>query len=183
MFRSVALIALCLSSFALCGCPGQARTSIPPAERQFKATYSTKLDRKKAYDALEVELVRSFNNAKAVTQVKQPENGRLVIQAQMFVTVRDLGFGQHSTGYLPYIMDAKLDDGSASFLFEVSGPSDVSLGMNADRAYPDDMIPVLVQFQGIADRLSLAIGGELKTRTDIPRPAEKPAAARPANSD
>jgi hypothetical protein len=169
------------------GCNSQPRTSIPKDESIYRATFTTTKTRKQAFDALEVEMVRVFNNAKNVTQVTRPENGRIVAKALSDdVMVRDVdGFMTKLYGNMPYVLDIQADDNRLSISFEVSGPAEIRYGGGPYRSpeYPTDMRPVLLEFKAMAAALATAVSGTLKDETAIPKPVEKPASGESRQND
>lgn len=173
-------IAFIIAATLMLGCSYQPRTSIPDNERVYRATFTTTKTRKQAFDDVEVELVRVFNNAKNVTQIKRPETGRIVVQAlTQRMLIRDVGdFINYVYGSVPFILDIQMDDNAISFSFEVNGPAECTMdngkyGIQRTSEYPTDMIPVLNDFKATAAALSKAVGGVLKEETAIPKPAPK----------
>jgi hypothetical protein len=166
-------ITFIIAATLMLGCSYQPRTSIPDNEKTYRATFTTTKTRKQAFDDVEVELVRVFNDAKAVTQVNRPENGRIVGKAlSNDVIIRVIDPLNKIYGNVPYVIDFQANDNLVSFSFEVIAPARVRLEHHyIGPEYPTDMIPVLNEFKDTAESLAKAVGGVLKEETEIPKPA------------
>lgn len=171
---------LCVAVAILSGCG--TRATISQAEREVSATITHPLSRKDAYDRVEVSLVSIFNSPRDVTQVKQPENGRIVIKAltAAIVLQRDpLRIAPDVTMTLPFTMDVQSGDQTTKIRYEITGPGEPDYHAQRNGwspGYPNDMRPVLLQFHASIDRLARDLGGTVADRSPMLGTPPEPAA-------
>jgi hypothetical protein len=141
----------------LTSCQVVPRAEIAPEERVTTYNVTFTGTRKQGYDAIEVGLARIYNSPNDVVQVKQPDNGRIIVKAlsQVFVIRDPDGMGlANVTGRLPYLLDVTISDNAVVLRFEVTGPS-------TNGEYPMDMVQVHRYFDRLATDLSATFGGSL----------------------
>lgn len=176
-------LSVCL---ALSSCQQQeSRKSIPDTEKRYHAEYSTEKTRKETYDATEIQLVKVYNNARNVTQLKQPENGKIIVQALTgSVLLRKPDSFSELSGNIPYTLEITCSDKSLVMDFEVTGGATISgasqYGYYSFEEYPANMRPVFIDFQGVAAGIARACSGVLSKES--PLPAAPPAPKTPAPS-
>lgn len=155
------------------GCQVTPRAEIPPEERVTSYNVTFTGTRKQGYDAVEVGLARIYNSPNDVVQVKQPDNGRIIIKAlsQVFVLRDPDGLGlANVTGRLPYLLDVTINDNAVVLRFEVTGPS-------TNGEYPMDMMQVRRSFDRLATDLSATFGGTVAPEQLAPVAAPVPPAS------
>jgi hypothetical protein len=142
------------------------RRDLTDTERVSTYSVTHSKSRKQAYDDVEIEIAKLYNSSKTVVQVKQPDNGRIIIKAMTHdIEVPNDGGGV-TAGSLPYTLDAQVNDTTATFNFEITGPIESSAQnpYNLKFGYPTDVTEVRGEFERTATKLAASFGGVISDR-------------------
>ncbi len=166
------VIPTALALFMLAGCSSSGmRATLSESERTVTYTIVHGQTKRQAFDVLEIELAKIYVSAKAVTDVKQPDNGRLIAKAvsSSHVLARGLAGESIVEASLNYTIDIQTDDKRASVEFTIG--SRVNDPGNYWSGYPQDLSWIRAEFEAVVQKMNGALKGEITSR---PPPYEPP---------
>lgn len=153
-------------AMTLYGCVSSSmRETLPPEEKSANYTINHGLTKRQAYDTIEVEIAKIFVSARAVTDVKQPDNGRLVLKAISSPKILAQGLVGETIAEsrINYSVDIQTDDKMVTVEFAITGHIDTP---NAPyySGYPSDMAWVRQEFDSTVESLRKSIKGVISVK-------------------
>lgn len=171
-----------VSIIMLAGCTSSGmRPALSESDRTITYKIAHGQTKRQAFDVLEIELAKIYVSAKAVTDVKQPDNGRLIAKAisSSHILARGLAGETIAEATLNYTIDIQTEDKSASIEFTIG--SRVNDPGNYYGGYPQDLSWIRAEFETVVQKMNAGLKGEIVSRPQQYQPTP-PQDAPAANS-